>query len=153
MKAKSILTGSATAAQSAVFMKGVAWACQFLRDANALNGSDTEHAKAMHRSGRPQAQLLPQLVAAMNSDPDLLPGANAILTEYLCCGGEDGAGVMSVEAYASKSFEDFMREDYPDDKPAARAATNVVALHQRAPGIQPGIQGKADSTERKMTNA
>lgn len=126
MKADRILTEGAQAVERARFMKGVAWACQFLRDVDALNEGGTEHAEAMYRDGKLQAQVLPKLLAAMTADPDLIPGANAILTEYVCLGGEHGAGVMHVDAYESKTFEDFKREAYPEQ------CSNVVPFSRES---------------------
>ena len=86
-------------------MEGVAWACAFLRRADALNGTGAEHAQAMYRNNASQAQLLPERLAMAAARPELVSGANAILTEYLCCGGESGAGMMNVGAFAEKAYE------------------------------------------------
>lgn len=124
---------TSTAAQRD-FMKGVSWACTFLRRADSLNRGNTGHAQAMFRAGAEQAQLLPEMLALLAASPELIPGANAILVEYLCSSGKRGAGVMNVEAYEAMSIDDFMREDQPDEAQgaSAEAGFNVVRLALRA---------------------
>lgn len=117
-------TSAIEAPTSADFMAGVAWTCAFLRRIDALNKTDTQHACAMHREGRPQAQLVPELMAALLAHPHLVLGANAVLTEYLTSAGEHGAGTMNLDAYASMTLEDFTRENDPEQ------CSNVVPFRR-----------------------
>lgn len=71
MKPDPKRTSASKAATPVNFMAGVAWACDFLRRIDALNKTDTQHACARYREGRPQAQLVPELMAALQAQPHL----------------------------------------------------------------------------------
>ena len=112
-------------------MAGVAWACAFLKRADGLNNSGTEHAMAMFREGKPQAPLLQELLATMAAHPELITGANAMLTEYLTSMGSNGAGKLNLDVYAGTTYADFTRTDDPDEpEPQAGAASQSVVREQ-----------------------
>lgn len=119
------------------FMKGVSWACAFLRRADALNGGNTEHAQAMFRAGAQQAQLVPEMLATLATHPELVAGANAILTAHFCSAGPSGAGMMNIGAYSAMTLDDFMREDAPDEFQGTDA---VAAIEEHTAGVLPADQ-------------
>ena len=90
------------------FMIGVKLAIDFLRACQRVDGTDTEHACAIHREGKPQAQILPELVTVLGSGPKVAEGANAILVEFISSAFGGGEGPMNLDAYEAMPYEEFV---------------------------------------------